>query len=102
MEVLHRALDRPCMSTLYNDDGQILSGSFLDYTMPRADHFPGFGTYMKNIPCRNNILGIKGSGEAGAIGAPQAVVSAVCNALNIKHVDMPITPLKIFNILYNR
>ena len=85
---------------VYDDSGQILSGSFMDYTMPRADHFPQLDIHMHNTPCQNNILGIKGSGEAGAIGAPQAVVSAVCDALGIQHVDMPVTPLKIFNILH--
>ena len=85
---------------VYDDSGQILSGSFMDYTMPRADHFPQLDIHMHNTPCQNNILGIKGSGEAGAIGAPQAVVSAVCDALGVQHVDMPVTPLKIFNILH--
>ena len=85
---------------VYDVSGQILSGSFMDYTMPRADHFPQLDIHMHNTPCQNNILGIKGSGEAGAIGAPQAVVSAVCDALGIQHVDMPVTPLKIFNILH--
>ena len=87
---------------VYDDEGQILSGSFLDYAMPRADHFPQFNIYMYNTPCKNNILGIKGSGEAGAIGAPQAVIGAVCDALGIRHVDMPVTPQKIFDILYNK
>ncbi len=85
---------------VYDVSGQILSGSFMDYTMPRADHFPPLDIHMHNTPCQNNILGIKGSGEAGAIGAPQAVVSAVCDGLGIQHVDMPVTPLKIFNILH--
>ena len=85
---------------VYDVSGQILSGSFMDYTMPRADHFPQLDIHMHNTPCQNNILGIKGSGEAGAIGAPQAVVSAVCDALDIQHVDMPVTALKIFNILH--
>ena len=85
---------------VYDVSGQILSGSFMDYTMPRADHFPQLDIHMHNTPCQNNILGIKGSGEAGAIGAPQAVVSAVCDGLGIQHIDMPITPLKIFNILH--
>jgi carbon-monoxide dehydrogenase large subunit len=85
---------------VYDVSGQILSGSFMDYTMPRADHFPQLDIHMHNTPCQNNILGIKGSGEAGAIGAPQAVVSAVCDGLGIQHVDMPVTPLKVFNILH--
>ncbi len=87
---------------VYDDEGQILSGSFLDYAMPRADHFPPLDIHMHNTPCKNNILGIKGSGEAGAIGAPQAVIGAVCDALGIGHVDMPVTPQKIFDILHNK
>ena len=67
-----------------------------------ADHFPPLDIHMRNTPCQNNILGIKGSGEAGAIGAPQGVVGAVCDALDIRHVDMPVTPQKIFDILHNR
>ena len=86
----------------YIDEGQILSGSFLDYAMPRAAHFPPLDIHMRNTPCQNNILGIKGSGEAGAIGAPQAVISAVCDALSIRHIDMPVTPQKIFDILHDK
>ena len=89
-------------NVVYDDEGQILSGSFLDYAMPRADHFPLLDIHMRNTPCKNNILGIKGSGEAGAIGSPQAVIGAVCDALGVQHVDIPVTPQKIFNILSNK
>ena len=54
---------------VYDDEGQILSASIQDFAMPPADHFPLSGTHMQNTPCKNNILGIKHSGEAGAIGA---------------------------------
>ena len=83
----------------YDDYGQLLSGSLMDYTLPRADHLPAFDIYTRNTPCANNALGVKGSGEAGAIGAPPAVMSAVCDALSIAHIDMPATPQSIFNSL---
>ena len=82
-----------------DESGQLLAGSLMDYALPRADHFPGFAIDMRNTPCANNLLGIKGAGEAGAIGAPQAVISAVCDALQITHIDMPATPLEIFNVI---
>ena len=84
---------------VYDESGQLLAGSLMDYALPRADHFPGFAIDMRNTPCTNNLLGIKGAGEAGAIGAPQAVISAVCDALQITHIDMPATPLKIFDVI---
>ncbi|MDC1383631.1 xanthine dehydrogenase family protein molybdopterin-binding subunit [Candidatus Puniceispirillum sp.] len=86
-------------NVVYDDSGQLLAGSLMDYALPRADHFPGFMIDMRNTPCVNNFLGIKGAGEAGAVGAPQAVISAVCDALEITHIDMPATPLKIFNMI---
>ncbi|MDA8649412.1 xanthine dehydrogenase family protein molybdopterin-binding subunit [Alphaproteobacteria bacterium] len=84
---------------VYDDSGQLLAGSLMDYALPRADHFPGFQISTRNTACANNALGIKGSGEAGAIGAPQAVISAICDALDITHIDMPATPLAIFNAI---
>ena len=89
-------------NVVYDDAGQLLAGSLMDYALPRADHFPGFDVQMRNTPCKNNILEIKGAGEAGAIGAPQAVISALCDALDITHIDMPATPLAIFNALGNK
>ena len=84
---------------VYDDSGQLLAGSLMDYALPRADHFPGFQISTRNTACANNALGIKGSGEAGAIGAPQAVISAICDALEMTHIDMPATPLAIFNAM---
>ncbi|XDZ66815.1 xanthine dehydrogenase family protein molybdopterin-binding subunit [Alphaproteobacteria bacterium LSUCC0684] len=80
----------------YDEDGQLLAGSLMDYTLPRADHLPNFRIFTRNTPCRNNTLGVKGSGEAGAIGAPPAVISALCDALGIVHIDMPATPQAIW------
>ncbi len=84
---------------VYDDEAQLLSGSFMDYCMPRADDLPSFDTAFIDTKTPNNPLGMKGCGEAGAIGAPPAVISAVCNALDIDHIDMPATPLKIWEAL---
>lgn len=83
-------------NTVYDETGQLLSGSFMDYTMPRADNFPHFRVGMHGTPATANPMGMKGCGEAGAIGAPPAVVNAVTNALNIDHIDMPLTAEKVW------
>lgn len=90
--------------TIYDpDSGQLLSGSFMDYAMPRADLFPAFDFSTRNIPCKTNPLGLKGAGEAGAIGAPPALVSAVVDAIGpatgLSHIDMPLTPEKVWRAL---
>jgi aerobic carbon-monoxide dehydrogenase large subunit len=75
------------------DSGQLLSGSYMDYAMPRADDMPHFTVETaKGTPCTHNPLGVKGCGEAGAIGSPPAVINAICNALGVKDVPMPATP----------
>jgi len=82
--------------------GQLLTGSFMDYTMPRAGDFPDIRFSTINIPCRNNPLGIKGAGEAGTIGATPAVVNAVVDALKplkVRHVDMPLTPERVWQAI---
>ncbi|MCY4237593.1 MAG: molybdopterin-dependent oxidoreductase, partial [Rhodospirillaceae bacterium] len=85
------------------DSGQLETGSFIDYNMPKADRFPFFSFDTRNVRCTTNPLGIKGSGEAGAIGAPPAAINALIDALQpvaeIDHIDMPATPLKIFRAL---
>lgn len=90
----------------YEDDsGQLLSASFMDYTMPRADHLPMIRFQRNEVPCTTNPLGIKGAGEAGAIGAPPAVVNAVVNALSghgVRNLDMPITASRIWQILQDQ
>ncbi len=76
-----------------NDSGQLLSGSYMDYAMPRADDVPSFMVETaKGTPCTHNPLGVKGCGEAGAIGSPPAVINAICNALGVKDVPMPASP----------
>jgi carbon-monoxide dehydrogenase large subunit len=79
--------------------GQLLTGSFLDYSMPRAADFPPIVSAMVEIPATTNPLGIKGIGEAGAIAAPPTVVNAVLDALRargVEHLDMPLTPARIW------
>ena len=86
----------------YDDDGQLTNASFMDYCMPRADDMPSFQTAFINTPTPNNPLGMKGCGEAGAIGAPPAIINAIVNAMDIDHMDMPATPLKIWESLQNK
>jgi carbon-monoxide dehydrogenase large subunit len=87
------------------ESGQLLSASFMDYTMPRADDFPPIRFNRNEVPCTTNPLGIKGAGEAGAIGAPPAIINAIVNALSdygIRHVDMPVTPNKLWGLMQSR
>jgi aerobic carbon-monoxide dehydrogenase large subunit len=79
--------------------GQLLSGSFMDYAMPRAGDLPSFDCGFHHVPCTTNPLGVKGAGEAGAVGAPAAVVNALANALGVRHLDMPLTPEKVWRAL---
>ena len=82
--------------------GQLLSASFLDYTMPRADDLPLYNSSSYPVPTKTNPLGVKGAGESGTVGAPAAVVNAVVNALSsvgIKDIEMPATPEKVWRAL---
>ncbi len=74
------------------DTGQLLTGSFMDYCMPRADDLPSFDVGMTVTPAPSNPLGIKGCGEAGAIGSPAAIINAITDALGIREIAMPVTP----------
>jgi carbon-monoxide dehydrogenase large subunit len=80
--------------------GQPLSASLMDYALPRADDVPAFAFETRNVPCTTNPLGVKGAGEAGAIGSCPAVMNAIHDALwrayRIRHVDMPATPEKLW------
>ena len=83
--------------TVYDpQSGQLLTGSFMDYAMPRASDLPALDCSFHHVPCATNPLGVKGAGEAGAVGAPAAVVNAVVSALNVRHLDMPLTPEKVW------
>jgi carbon-monoxide dehydrogenase large subunit len=82
-----------------SESGQLLTGSFLDYCLPRADDLPDFEVGRTEVPCTTNALGVKGCGEAGAMGAPPAVMSAVRDALaplGIEDIAMPATPLRVW------
>ena len=86
----------------YDEDGQLLTGSYMNYAMPRATDLPFFSTGHNITHCTHNPLGVKGVGEVGAIGVPAAVINAVVDAmahLGVKHVDMPATPEKIWRII---
>lgn len=88
---------------VYDGEGQLISGSFMDYGLPRADDLPQIEfSYHEDAPCRTNPLGFKGSGEAGAVGAPPAVMNAILDALSQRGVttlDMPATPEAVWRAL---
>ncbi len=75
----------------YDADGQLTTASYLDYTMPRADDVPTFKVDTRETPCTHNPLGVKGCGEAGAIGSPPALINAITDALGVKDIPMPAT-----------
>jgi len=84
------------------ESGQLLSGSLMDYALPRSDDVPSFKVSTRVTPCTHNPLGAKGCGEAGAIGAPAALMNAVMDALapvGVKHFDMPASPARVWNAI---
>jgi carbon-monoxide dehydrogenase large subunit len=84
------------------ESGQLLTGSYMDYAMPRADDVPSFKVATKVTPCTHNPLGAKGCGEAGAIGAPAALMNAVMDALapaGVTHFDMPASPHRVWQAI---
>lgn len=87
---------------IYDENGQLTTGTFMDYAMPRADDLPMFETDRKTTPCPHNPLGVKGAGEAGAIGSTPAVVNAVMNAtwhLGVRDLEMPLTPQRVWKAM---
>ena len=87
---------------VYDENGQLLSGSYMDYTMPRADNLPFFQTATTETLCQHNSLGVKGVGETGAIGSPPAIINAVLDALSsrgVRHLDMPATPYRVWDAI---
>lgn len=90
---------------IYDENGQLTTGTFMDYAMPRADDFPMFETDRKTTPCPHNPLGVKGAGEAGAIGSTPAVVNAVMNAtwhLGVRDLEMPLTPQRVWRAMNHK
>ncbi len=89
-------------NVVYDEGGQILTASYMDYGMPRAAILPMIETHFNEVPCKTNLLGVKGAGEAGACGAPPVIVSAVADALKelgIRHIDMPLTPERVWTAI---
>ncbi|MBH0238616.1 xanthine dehydrogenase family protein molybdopterin-binding subunit [Methylobrevis albus] len=82
------------------ESGQLLTGSFMDYTMPRADDLPSFEVSTTVTVCPGNPLGMKGCGEAGAIGSPPAVINAITDAIGVRDIAMPATPSKVWAALH--
>jgi CO/xanthine dehydrogenase Mo-binding subunit len=79
--------------------GQLLTGSLMDYGLPRADEVCSFEMYENPVPTKTNPLGVKGAGEAGNVGALAAIMNAVIDALGVTHIDMPATPEKVWNAI---
>jgi carbon-monoxide dehydrogenase large subunit len=92
--------------TVYDrDSGQLITATLMDYALPRAADVPAFTFETRNVPCRTNPLGVKGAGEAGAIGSSPAVMNAILDALyrayRIRHLDMPATPERIWAAIHD-
>jgi carbon-monoxide dehydrogenase large subunit len=91
-----------CEEIVFDRDGQLISGSLMDYEVPRAARFPDFAVEAIEIPTATNPLGVKGAGEAGCVSAPAAVVNAVLDALKpfgVAHLDMPLTPYRVWQAI---
>jgi carbon-monoxide dehydrogenase large subunit len=87
---------------IYDDAGNLITGSMMDYTVPNAAQIPAIETDRTETPCPHNVTGIKGVGETGTIASSQAVVNAVVDALapfGIKHIDMPLTPERVWRAI---
>jgi carbon-monoxide dehydrogenase large subunit len=98
-----RALARRWANCVYDRvSGQLLTGSFMDYRMPRADDLPPIAASTQSTRCRHNPIGVKGCGEVGTIASPATVMSAVADALSpygITHLDVPATPQRIWHAI---
>jgi carbon-monoxide dehydrogenase large subunit len=88
-----------CEGAVYNQEGQLVTGSFMDYAMPRADYIPTMTVGTTLTRCPSNPLGIKGCGEAGAIASPPAVINAITNAIGTENIAMPATPQAVWAAL---
>ena len=88
--------------TVYDSEGQFLTGSYMDYALPRAADVPAFTVASHPVPAKTNPLGVKGCGEAGCAGALTSVMNAVVDALSdygIRHIDMPATPFRVWQAI---
>ena len=87
---------------VFNEDGQLVTGGFTDYAMPRATHLPEFNLGEHRVPTATNPLGVKGGGEGGTVGAASTVINAVVDALSvygITDIEMPATSLKVWQAI---
>ena len=88
---------------VFDENGQLLTASFMDYCVPRADNLPEFDFETRNVPSTTNPMGLKGAGEAGSIGSTPAVMNAVADALwrahSVEHIDMPATPFAVYSAI---
>ena len=87
-------------AAVYDSSGQPVTASFMDYTMPRADDLPSFKLSHTPTLCPGNPLGVKGCGEAGAIGASAAVINAITNAIGNNKLEMPATPDRVWHAIH--
>ena len=90
---------------VYGEDGQLLTASFMDYALPRADDLPALRVGHHVVPCTTNPLGVKGAGESGVAGSLPAGVNAVLDALaprGVTHLDLPFTPARVWQALRHR
>jgi carbon-monoxide dehydrogenase large subunit len=87
---------------VYNEDGQLLTGTFMDYAMPMAQELPMLELDSTVTPTEVNPLGVKGVGEAGTIGSTPAVAAAVADALGLAHIDMPMRPEKLWKLIHQQ
>jgi carbon-monoxide dehydrogenase large subunit len=88
--------------TVYDEQGQLLTGSYMDYALPKAHHTPNFEVHSHPVPATTNPLGVKGCGEAGCAGSLTSIMNAVVDALSvygIKHIDMPATPQRVWQAI---
>jgi carbon-monoxide dehydrogenase large subunit len=88
--------------TVYDRDGQFLTGSFMDYALPRAEDSPPVSVVNHPVPATTNVLGVKGCGEAGCAGSLTSVMNAIANVLSefgIRHLDMPATPYRVWRAI---
>ena len=88
--------------TVYDEEGQLLTGSYMDYALPRAEDAPLFRHEFHPMPAKTNVLGAKGCGEAGSAGALPSVMNALVDALSeygIHHIDMPATPFRVWQAI---
>jgi aerobic carbon-monoxide dehydrogenase large subunit len=101
---LAQGIGQALTENCYYDDasGQLITGSFMDYCIPRADDVPSFQVDTRETPCTHNPLGVKGCGEAGAIGAPAALMNAITDAIGVRDLAMPATPQTVWRALQAR